>query len=443
MTRTVLQAVGVPRRRPAIAVWACAAVLALAAGAAHAAEPVVQLPEEFANRLRAAQEDLNAGRPAAAIERLRAAPAGAEDHALRHLLLGYAYARQSSLTQAAAAYGQALAMDPKMAEAGVGLAQVRARENRWREAADLLGRYLNVEACEADLLFLYARAARTLQDARLSRLLVEKGIARFPSDDRFRHMDLALAFDAGDAADVMRAVRYLLTKSPNDADLWRRLAWAKGDAGDPGARIAALEAAVLCDPADVPSRRALLAALLAVGNWPTVLARGKALLAGPAAETVVADVNLMDVLVRAADAGEADVTLRAWLQRVPAPQRTRAMHLAEARLALRRGKTDEARAVLKTLIGMGDAGASVFLWAGHLAEQAEAWAEAETSYAHARTLGGTDARLATLYLARLHIRRGRDEVAVTLLRSYLKTRPEDAVARSLLALAEEGVAAEK
>ncbi|MEA3366581.1 MAG: hypothetical protein U9R68_00540, partial [Planctomycetota bacterium] len=99
----------------------------------------------------------------------------------------------------------------------------------------------------------------------------------------------------------------------------------------------------------------------------------------------------------------------------------------------------EARKVLGQLIKMGDAGASVFLWAGHLAERAEDWTEAETCYDHARSLHGRDARLATRYLARLHIRRGRDARAVVLLRSHLKSHPEDAVARSLLALAEEGV----
>ena len=409
----------------------------LAATAARAAEPVT-LPKDLADRLRAAQKDLREGRPAAAVARLETLPERSEDHALRHLLLGHAHVRQSNLDGAAEAYRKALAMDRAMTEAGLGLAQVRVRQERWREAADLLGRYLDVDSCEADLLFLYARTARALQDGRLARLLAEKGIARFPSEARFRRIDLALAVEEADAQAVARAAQDLLARSPGDADLWRHLAWARGEAGETGARIAALEAAALCDPSDLATRRALLAAELAAGNWPTVLARGRDLLAGALAEKAGADVDLMDVLVRAADAGEADEALRAWLDRVPAPKRTRAMRVAEARLALRRGKTGEARKVLGHLIEMGDAGASVFLWAGHLAEQAEDWTEAETCYDHARSLQGRDARLATLYLARLHIRRGRDARAVVLLRSHLKARPEDAVARSLLALAEEG-----
>jgi len=424
-----------PARLPLVAL-ACALVLALGAAWVGAAEPI-QLPKALADRLRAAQTDLNEGRPASALERLRSLPEGVEDHPLRHLLLGYAWARQSNLPKAADAYAQAIAMDPSMTEAGLALAQVRARQERWREAANLLGTYVDIDACQADVLVLYAQAARALEDDRLARLLIERGIARFPSEERFRRLDLALAFDEGDPQAVARATRYLLVRSPADADLWRRLAWALGESGEGTGRIAALEAAVLCDPTDLAGRRALLAALLAAGNWPTVLARGRDLLAGPLAEKADADIDLMDLLVRAADAGEADTTLRAWLDRVPAAKRTRAMRLAEARLALRRGETDEARTVLQQLIEMGDTDPSVFLWAGRLAETAEDLAEAETYYDHARSLGGSDARLATLYLARLHIRRGRDGEAVRLLRQHLNAHPEDAVARSLLALAEE------
>ncbi|MEA3367274.1 MAG: tetratricopeptide repeat protein, partial [Planctomycetota bacterium] len=308
--------------------WALLAVM-LAATAARAADPVT-LPKELADRPRAAQKDLRAGRPAAAVARLEALPEKVEDHALRHLLLGHAHLRQSNLDRAAEAYRKALAMAPAMTEAGLGLAQVRVRQERWREAADLLGRYLDVDSCEADLLFLYARSARALQDGWLARLLVEKGIARFPSEARFRRIDLALAVEEADAQAVARAAQDLLARSPGDADLWRHLAWARGEAGETGARIAALEAALLCDPSDLATRRALLAAELAAGNWPTVLARGRDLLSGPIAEKAEADLALMDVLVRAADAGEADQALRAWLDRVPAPKRTRAMRVAEA-----------------------------------------------------------------------------------------------------------------
>ena len=107
-----------------------------------------------------------------------------------------------------------------------------------------------------------------------------------------------------------------------------------------------------------------------------------------------------------------------------------------ARRALRLGETDQARQALGRLIDAGETDPSVFVWAGHLAETAKDWPEAQTLYAHARTLRGQAARLAALYLARLHIRRGRREEATRLLRKYLDAHPEDSAARALLAVAD-------
>jgi len=409
----------------------------LVATVVRAAEPV-KLPPALAELLSAAQADLRADHPAEAVARLRTLPKDTADHALRHLLLGHAYARQSALEPAAAAYQQALAMDPGMSEAGLGLAQVRFRQERWRDAADLLGRYVDTATCDADLLVLYAQAARESADAALARLLVDKGVLRFPGDVRFRRLDLAVAVDEDDAEAVRRAVRHLLARDPTDADLWQRLAWVEARGQEDAGRLVALEAAALCEPENLEYRRALLAAELAAGNWPSVFARGRALLAGPTADRAAADVDLMDVLVRAADAAADDATLRAWVDRVPDTKRTRAMQIADARLALRQARPEAARAILGRLIALGDTDPAVFLWAGHLAEQAEDWTEARTLYDHARTLAGRDARLATLYLARLDIRRGREAEAARLLRSYLNDYPEDAAARSLLALVNEG-----
>ena len=91
---------------------------------------------------------------------------------------------------------------------------------------------------------------------------------------------------------------------------------------------------------------------------------------------------------------------------------------------------------LTNLIQTGETDPSVFLWAGHLAETQKDWPAAETLYDQARRRNGRPARLATLYLARLHFRRGRLTQAAQLLRKHLDTYAEDAPARALLALVE-------
>jgi len=419
--------------RGAIIPVLAAACVALGAAAPSREKPL-KVPPALAELLTRAQGDLQAGRPAEAVRRLSAYRG--EDHALRHLLLGHAYVQQSSLPAAAAAYRKALEMDGAMAEAGIALAQVHARRDDWAEAAKLLGRFVNADSCRADVLMLYAQVADRLEDGRLCELLVGKGICRFPGDLRFRRLDLALCIARGDHKAARRAAWRLLKAEPGDADLWQQLAFLHDQAGEAAETVAALEASVLCDPGDLTRHRRFLAGLLAAEDWLTAVQHGKALLAGPLAKAAAADPDVMDSLIRAADMGEADQTLGEWLALVPEEARTRTLRLAAARRALRLGKPTEAREALGRLIEAGETDPSVFLWAGNLAETAKDWAEAQTLYAHARGLKGPAARLASLYLARLHIRRSRREEASRLLRKYLESYPEDAPARALLAVAE-------
>lgn len=103
--------------------------------------------------------------------------------------------------------------------------------------------------------------------------------------------------------------------------------------------------------------------------------------------------------------------------------------------SLRLGEMADARLALRRLIEQDQADAGVFLWAGHLAEKAKDWAEAETLYDHARRQEGSAARLAALYLARLQLHRERTDEAARLLRAYLDQHPQDSSARALLAVA--------
>ncbi len=412
-----------------------AALVALAlAAAVRAGEKPVVLPPALAEALNAAQAALAAEQPQKALDGLLAFEG--DDHALRHLLLGHAHARLGKLDPAAAAYRKALAMDAALAPAGLGLAQVCARQERWRQAADLLGRFADADACPADLLLLYAEAARQLDDRRLWGLLAEKGIVRFPADGRFRRLDLALRLGEGDHQAAARALHLLLRQSPAEPELWQQLAYVRQQAGDGAGALAALEASLLAGPDDLARHRRLLGARLADGDWRSVVRHGQALLAGPLAEAAAADAGLLDLLVSAADMGEDDATLAAWLARVGEGRRTRSMRLAAARLALRRGEADKARDALRRLIEGGQADAAAFLWAGHLAEDAKDWPAAESLYGQARRGEGRSARLAALYLARLRSRLGRHEPAAQLLREYLDRWPEDAAARSLLRLVE-------
>ena len=420
-----------PMRRWTLATWIAVACLANA-GALRGQDEPRKVAPELAKLLSRAQDDLRQGRPAEALRRL--ASFRGSDHALRHLLLGHAHAQQSNHQAAVDAYRTALRMDPKLKEAALGLAQVLARQEKWAEAAELLGRSVATDSCDAETLLLYAQVAHRLEDTRLCGLLVNTAVRRFPSDLRFRRLDLAVCLDRGDHRAADAAVKVLLRAAPADADLWRQRAFVSDRAGRGIDTVAALEACLLCDPNDPVRHRRFLASLLAGGDWCTSVKHGRALLAGPIAKAAAADVALMTLLIRAADMGEEDSILESWLALVPEKARTREMRIVAARRALRLGKTGEARAALRRLIEQGETDASALLWAGHLAEKAEDWPEAETLYEHARRREGSAARLATLYLARLYLRRGRTDEAGRLLRAYLNAHPEDSSARALLAV---------
>jgi predicted Zn-dependent protease len=418
-------------RRSALAILIAAACFSRA-GALSAPSRARQVSPELAKLLSRAQDDLRQARPAEALRRLRGYRGS--DHALRQLLIGHAHGQRSDHQAAATAYGAALRMDPKLTEAGVGLAQALARQDKWAKAAELLGRFVAADSCDADTLLLYAQVARRLNDGRLSAMLVRMGVRRFPADQRFRRLDLAVCLDRRDHRRALEAVAILLKAAPAEADLWQHRAFACDRAGRQTDSLAALEASLLCEPNDVARHRRFVAGLLAAGDWSATITHGQVLLAGPFAKTAAADVALMDLLIRAADMGEQDKTLAQWLARMPAASRTPAIHVAEARRALRLGEVADARTALRRLIEQGEADAGVFLWAGHLAEQAKDWPEAETLYDHARRQEGSPARLAALYLARLHLRRGRVDEAGRLLRAHLNAHPEDSSARALLAV---------
>lgn len=419
--------------RPYRTILIAAALACLARSAPGADRKAIELAPELAKLLADAQADLRADRPAKAVQRLTAFK-GKDDHALRHLVLGHAYLRQGKLSPAEAAYRKALEMAPDLAEAGLALAQICARQEKWPRAAKLFGRHGATDACSADVLLLYAQVARRMADNRLCTLLTRKGIVRFPDDLRFRRLEMALLADAGRHQAMRQTVMFLLGRQPTDPTLWQNLAFACDQGGNSADALAALEAVVLCRPSDMDARQRLLAGYLSGGDWPAAVGHGRTLLAGPHAKAAQASPPVMDMLVRAADMGRKDDLLAAWLAKVGDKVRTRAMRLAAAKLALRRSKPNQARAALDRLIRAGETDPAVFLWAGHLAETAQDHSRAETLYTQAHRLKGASARTAGLYLARLYLKLKRFDEAARLLEAHLASHPADAPARAMLAL---------
>ena len=404
-------------------------ILAAAGMAAESGSPR-ELPPELGELVTKAQRQLSEGNPQQAIDTLKGYE-GEEDDAIRHLLLGHAYSRRDEFDLAIQAYRRALGMDESLTDAHAGLARIYVQRQEWEKAAEELGQSVNVDKEEADVLVLYAQVALELDDLRLARVLIQKGITRFPRDARFRRLDLSLQSRDADPPQARRSLLFLLREQPGDAELWGQLAAFSDDSKR---QRVALEASLLANPSDLERHRDFLSAHLAAGHWMTVIKRGKELLNGPLAEQAKQDVEFVDLLVRAADVGERDELLAQWLGLLPEEKYTDAMRIAQARYALRKGEKEKAREVLGRLIELGGADASVFLWAGHLAEDAGDYARAQALYQQAGQQGSASGSIASLYLARMHLRQGRVEQSRQAVRNYLQSHPADTTARALLRL---------
>jgi len=337
--------------------------------------------------------------------------------------------RSASWTLADTAFTAAAEADPTLRQARLGRAQVALLREDWTQATIHLGAALDWVAASSDDLLRAAQVAVRAEDWRLATVLVDTGLARFPGEERFRRLELSLLVHADRPADARQALRALLARHPDDAELWRHLAWAAQASGDEDEALAALEIALLHAPDNHTVRRSLAAAQVGRGFAASALATVRPLLADPAAT----DAELIVLGARAAaDAGEPETAL-AWLEAVPEPQRDRSQRLLAARLHLRSGDPERAQAALAALIRLGEDDPQVLAWAGSIAEAADDAGAAEAWYAQAAAKDGPAAAAASLRLVAFYLRHQRRADAESALASHLAQHPSDPAARSLQA----------
>jgi len=400
----------------------------VAPSVARAEEDSRAVPRALIPILSQAEASLKANNPRAALTIL--ATWDGDPDPLHALLTGHANYHSEKIEDAEVAYRLALKLDPKLRHASFGLARALVDRAAWRDAAKVLSQVVEVDSATANELGLYARVAYELRDLRLASLLVERGILRFPADQTFRRLDVAVLLERGDLDGAYEAAWSFLTKDPQDALAWRQLAVVTEGSKNTELRLATLEAAMLSNSKDRRLRRAHMLAQFEAGHTGPALAMVERMIA----ESKTTDVSLIELGVRIADEAGDMTQARSWLKRVPMTQRTESLHLLDARLALRAGDTGAARAALDQLIAAGRASATVFLWAAQLAERSRDMARAEALYHQASDHQGPSGRLAVLHLARLLHKIDQPDRASQLLATYLAEHPDDTPARSLLAV---------
>jgi len=349
-------------------------------------------------------------------------------HVLVVLARGQARWRLGQAIEAEADFNVALAADPSLNQARIGLAQCAAAREDWLAASRFAAAAINPVHADRELMAFLANTALRAGDARLATLAAQAGILRFPDDQALRRIELAVLVQAGRAEDARQAILGLLAKAPDDVELWRHLAWAAQATHRDDECLAAQEAAMLLAPGDRSLRRQLAEAQLARGLAQAAFITVTPLIGAPPSTEAVAEPSLMLLASRAAAEGGDLAQARAWIAAVPEAVRTRPLHIQVARLAVQAGDEATAAQALDTLIATGEQDPTVLTWAASLAERRDDLARAEMLYLKAGTQPAARLRLAALYLKQQR----RDEAA-TVLATYLVAHPEDAQAKALLA----------
>lgn len=382
-----------------------------------------ELPAALVRALDGARDALAKEKPKAALQALDAYDG--EEDALWHLIRGDALLAMRNSKAAETSYRRALELDPDLQPAGAGLARILVDRKAWKEARSVLGRLLP-DSPSADLLGLYAQVAYESEDYRLASVLTERGLIRFPGDERFRRLDLALAYRIEDWPRLERGTLGLLAERPSDPKLWTQLAAARRDAPTSAGFLAAVEAAALAKPSDVEAQLRHAGAQLAAGHYEAAWTVAARLLDGkkPPAKAYELLANAGLRLERLAETDKR-------LARAPA---SAAVDLLRVRIKLASGNDRGALKGLEAYLEKYPRPPHALLWAGSLAERLGDRNRAEAYYLQARDEGGEDARLAPLHLARLYQQRGDVERAREVLATRLREAPDDADAARLLEL---------
>jgi tetratricopeptide (TPR) repeat protein len=327
-------------------------------------------------------------------------------------------------------FTEALQSDPTLRQAHLGLAQCASARKDWviasREAA------LGVDATygnRQEVSFL-AQAALNAQDWRLASIAAQQGILRFPSDYELRRVELAVLMNANRFDDARQAVWALLDTTPNDANLWKQLAYIGQQSEHHDEALAALEAALLLQPQDHALRRSLADRQLGRNMPLAAFTTLSPLMTKPLSAMVIADTGLINTACRAAaDSGDV-AQARAWLAEIPTSQRTRDLHILSARLAIQANDEKDAAAALDVLIATGEKDPSILAWAGSLAQRRGDLPTAELLYITASSKDSPAAAAASLRLIALYLSQNRLEDARVTLATHLIKYPTDQQAKA-------------
>jgi len=150
--------------------------------------------------------------------------------------------RRKDFGRAEALVGEALEMDPELAEGRVFLGELRLHQGRVPEAVEILAKAVDVHPYAGA----YAVLAQALEAAGkpdFAAKAVAEGLKKFPMSDLLL-LELARACVAAeDLEKARRVLEQAVTANDANAEAWRRLAWVAAKDGDESKMIESLDRA--------------------------------------------------------------------------------------------------------------------------------------------------------------------------------------------------------
>lgn len=186
-------------------------------------------PEEQFTRLQTASRLLQEGRRAEAAAALRVLIAMAPRLAEAHRLLGVALGETGDLAAAEEAYRTALALDPHMARAATGLAEVLLGTERGAEAVDIMAPLVNDQTSNLSLLSYYGLALQAAGRGQQAVEVLTRATKAAPNSAVADHNLAGALVEVQNFVEGEAAARRARARGLDAPELW--LVWARAVTG--------------------------------------------------------------------------------------------------------------------------------------------------------------------------------------------------------------------
>jgi Flp pilus assembly protein TadD len=186
-------------------------------------------PQEQHTRLETASRMLREGRRAEAAAALRVLIAMAPRQAEAHRLLGVALGEMSELTGAEAAYRTALSIDPQMARAATGLAEVLLATDRGGDAVEVMAPFVNDQTSNLSLLTYYGLALQASGRGSEAVEVLSRATRAAPNSAVADHNLAGALMTVQNFVEAEGAARRARARGLDAPELW--LVWARAVTG--------------------------------------------------------------------------------------------------------------------------------------------------------------------------------------------------------------------